>query len=231
MKILEAPLVEKYVSKLIDDLCKNPQPFTGNRRNNIDYLNDLRNGIKRFKRLLRKAPAPLRTVLFSPEFARGLLATQGTTGDFNPNLRNYLSQREPARLTQLVGILDGLDARCEETARLALGTHAGANQLKRDAATASRDVIELLDHLLPRKEAIVLLLKDERVLQDCELVFRGRNRRGRERPSAPVQGGGAPLSAHEAIKFLTFARTTAARPWILVCSEFAHREGAHHVQR
>jgi hypothetical protein len=171
MKILEAPLVEKYVSKLIDDLCKNPQPFTGNRRNNIDYLNDLRNGIKRFKRLLRKAPAPLRTVLFSPEFARGLLATQGTTGDFNPNLRNYLSQREPARLTQLVGVLDGLDARCEETARLALGTHAGANQLKRDAATASRDVIDSSITFYPEKKLSFSCSKTSEYCRIASLFF------------------------------------------------------------
>jgi hypothetical protein len=172
MKILEAPLVEIYVRKLIDDLCTNPQPLTGNRKNNIDYLNDLRNGIKRFKGLLRRAPAPIiRSVLFSPEFARPLLETQGTAGDFNPKLRNYLAQKKPARLTQLVEILDWLDAQCEETARLDLGAHGAAAHLKLHAATASCAAIDSSIAFYPERKLSFSCSRTSKYCKIASLFF------------------------------------------------------------
>jgi hypothetical protein len=155
LSILKAPLVEVYVRKLIDDLRANCPPLTGNKNLNIGYLRDLRNKIARFKKLLKDAPAPLKTVLFSPEFALPLLIIgQGYAGDFNPRLREYLAQRQPVRLAQLVEMLDWLDAQCKETVRLELGTHGALDNQKLHAAIASRSVLEEAVAFYPDKKPL-----------------------------------------------------------------------------
>jgi hypothetical protein len=114
MKILETPAIEVLVRKLIDDLRADCPPLIGNRNVNDEYLKDLSKQITKFKKLLRSAPALLRTALFSPEFFGPLYERQGTALGINPKLRNHLAQRKPKRLTLLVELLDRLQAQADE---------------------------------------------------------------------------------------------------------------------
>jgi hypothetical protein len=141
MGILGAPAVEVLVRKLIDDLRANCPSFIGNRNVNNEYLKDLSAQITKFKKLLRSAPAPLRTALFSPEFFGPLYERQGTALGINPKLRNYLAQK-PKRLTYLVEALDWLQAQSNQIRSRGLGMHGGVDYQKLSAAIARGDVLE-----------------------------------------------------------------------------------------
>jgi hypothetical protein len=142
MGILDAPPVEPYVRKLVDNLCADRPPFIGNRSVNNEYLKDLSEQITKFKRLLRRAPAPLSTVLFSPELFWKLYDLQGSALGINPNTRDWLAKRNPARRALLVELLNRLQAQCDQIRRHGLGMHGGVNHQKLGAAIASRTVLE-----------------------------------------------------------------------------------------
>jgi hypothetical protein len=59
--------VEPLVKRRVDDLRKLSSPFTGNRRDNADYLEDLSKLIVRLKKQLKTVPWPLSAALSKPE--------------------------------------------------------------------------------------------------------------------------------------------------------------------
>jgi hypothetical protein len=152
MEILEAPPVEIFVRKLIDWLRADCPPFIGNRNINDGYLKDLSKQITKFKRLLRSAPAPLSTALFSPELFWPLYVRQGTALGINPSTRDWLAKRNPVRRAFLVELLDRLQAQADEIRRRGLGMHGGVDYRKLCAAIASGDVLEHAATFHPERE-------------------------------------------------------------------------------
>jgi len=141
MKEVKYLPVEVYVRRLIDDLRAGCSPFTGSRRDNKEYLSDLRKWTDKGKTLLSRAPRPLAAAVFAPERFESLYPLHGTALGINPRTRDYLAQ-DPERLSALNSELDRIRARCDELARRDLGKHAGAKSQQHHAAIASRTVLE-----------------------------------------------------------------------------------------
>jgi hypothetical protein len=151
LEILEAPAVEVFVRKLIDCLHEDCPPFTGNRSDNRRLLRELREQTTNYKKLLENFPEPLRTALFSPETFGPLLApgvALGAVLEINPETRDYLRRRMPARLTELIGRLDWLYTQCDQ---INLGMHGLVDYQKQRAAIASRDALEVAASKYPEK--------------------------------------------------------------------------------
>jgi hypothetical protein len=96
MEILEAPAIEALVRKLINYLSATKDlQFSGNRRDNKERLEGIREQTTKYKKMLEKIPEPLRAALFSPEFFRSLFAMGAVPGaalEINPQTRDYLRQ-------------------------------------------------------------------------------------------------------------------------------------------
>jgi hypothetical protein len=138
--------IEVYVRKLIDDLCVKPPPFTGSRRDNTEYLKDLRKEADKFRKMLGKAPKPLAAALFAPERFGPLHALHGTALGINPMTRDYLAQ-EPARLAYVNSELDRICAQCDYLLRHRFGKHGAIETQQRHAAIASRTILEAVASL------------------------------------------------------------------------------------
>jgi hypothetical protein len=132
--------VEPLVKRRVDDLRELFSPFTGSRRNNADYLEDLGKLIDKLKKKLTMAPWPLSAALSKPEMFNNLVAHQYTGIGINPQTR--LIAQFPGRLTSFLADLDLWRERCEQLRTL--GTHKNLDYRKLGAAIAAR---ELLEHI------------------------------------------------------------------------------------
>jgi hypothetical protein len=172
VEILEVPALESLVRMLINRLRANSSPFSGNRTANKQYLKRLREQTIKYKEVLEEIPEPLRTALFSPEFFGQLFALLGAVPgaalELNPQLRGYLHQRKPDRLTHLIEMLDWLCAQCGQ---IDLGMHGLADYQKLRAAIASREVLEEAINLYPEKGLSFADLEDSDYCRIASLFF------------------------------------------------------------
>src|SRR5262249_25088259 len=139
------PPVGALVRRRISDLrTAAPEPFSGNRRETVEYAKDLRKQIKKLERLL-KAPQSRFLVdrfwsLWSREDARG------SAIEINPKTRGYIAQESP-RLKHLAEELSLFRSRCDQIIALKLGKHGNIKSQQASAAIASREVLEVVASL------------------------------------------------------------------------------------
>jgi hypothetical protein len=135
------PPVDPLIKRRIADLRELFSPFTGNRRDNREYLSDLIKDFDKLKKKLKHAPWPLSAALSMPEMFNSLVARQHTGIGINPQTR-LIAQRMPGRLTGFLADLDLWRGRCDQLRTL--GTHKNLDYLKLGCAIAAR---ELLEHI------------------------------------------------------------------------------------
>jgi hypothetical protein len=158
--------IRPIVLRLINDLRAELPPFTGHRKDNEEYVKELREQIDRFRKILTRAPQPLSAALFAPEMFFRFAELQGSILGINPQTRTYLSQT-PTRLALLLAQLDWLRAQCDQILRIELGTHKSLDQRKLDAAIASRELLEFAANVTGRK---LTLSWAHRTSKYCELA-------------------------------------------------------------
>jgi hypothetical protein len=141
------PPLEPLIKRRIDDLRELISPFTGNRKDNRDYLRDLIKDCDELKKRLTRAPWPLSAPLSKPEMFNSLVADQYTGIGINPQTR--LIAQGPSRLTNLLRDLDSWRGRCEQLQ--ALGTHENLDYRKVGAAIAAREVLEQIAAMTGKK--------------------------------------------------------------------------------
>jgi hypothetical protein len=153
---------ERLIKRRIDDLRNLFSPFTGNRRDNGEYLRDLAKDFDRLKKRLTQAPWPLSAALSKPEMFNNLVAHQYTGIGINPQTR--LIAQGPSRLTSFLADLDWWRARCEQLR--VLGTHNNLDYRKLGAAIASRELLEHIAGLTGEK----LSLSCRRESEFCKIA-------------------------------------------------------------
>jgi hypothetical protein len=136
MKLVGHPPVRVLVQRRIGDLRAMLSPFTGNRKENLEYVRDLREQIIKLQRTLKKP----QSFLLKPRFW-SLWSGQGTAIEFGPHIRNYIAE-EPPRLKHFTKELSWLRALCDEIVKFRPGVHGNTKQQHRHAAIASYEVLE-----------------------------------------------------------------------------------------
>jgi hypothetical protein len=156
--------VEPLVKRRVDDLRKLFSPFTGSRRDNADYLEDLGKLIEKLMKKLTMAPWPLSVAVTDAEFFDRLSAEKYTAIWINPQTR-LIAQRLSGR-TSLLAVLNGLHARCEQLRERKLGIHGLHDNKKLGAACASRELLEHIAGMTGKK----LSLSGRRESKFCEIA-------------------------------------------------------------
>jgi hypothetical protein len=137
VELVGCPEVEVYIRKLIADFGAAQSPFTGNRRENVEYAVDVS---KLIIKLVRKLKGP-RSMFLSDRF----WSLGNTSGniiiEFNPQTVGYISQESP-RLKHLVKELDLISSRCNLIIRNQLGQHGSQKHLHAQAAAASYTILD-----------------------------------------------------------------------------------------
>jgi hypothetical protein len=194
--------VEPLVKRRVDDLRKLSSPFTGNRRDNADYLEDLSKLIVRLEKQLKTVPWPLSAALSKPELFNRLLMFQYTGIGINPQTRLMVQVQGPNRLTSFLAYLDWWRAQCEQLRDL--GTNKRLDYRKLGAAIASCELLESIAGMTGKK----LSLSCRRKSKFCEIAalffeaMTGEYAADLRRQCENVRA--------KTIKNLHFARTTAA---------------------
>jgi hypothetical protein len=145
------PPLELLIKRRIDDLRELISPFTGNRKDNRDYLRDLIKDCDELKKRLTRAPWPLSGALSKPEMFNSQVADHTGIGI---NLQTRLIAQWPSRLTNLLRDLDSWRARCEQLQ--AHGTHKNLDYRKVGAAIAAREVLEQIAAMTGKKLSLSL---------------------------------------------------------------------------
>jgi hypothetical protein len=154
--------IEPLVKRRIHDLRELFSPFTGNRRDNADYLKGLGKLIDKLRKKLTRAPWPLSAALARPEMFNSLAAFQYTGIGINPQTR--LIAQGPSQLTNFLADLDRWRARCEQLR--ALGTSKKLDYRKVGAAIASCELLEQIAGVTGKK----LSLSCRRESKFCEIA-------------------------------------------------------------
>lgn len=154
--------VEPLVKRRLADLRDLFSPFTGNRRDNREYLRDLAKDFDGLKERLTRAPWPLSAALSKPEMFNTLVDLQYSAIGINPQTR--LIAQGPSRLTKFLADLDSWRARYEQLRDV--GESGLRDYRKLGCAIASR---ELLEHNAVMTEG-ELSLSCRRESKYCEIA-------------------------------------------------------------
>jgi len=133
IKLVDYPPVRPLVERRIDDLRRMLTPFTGNQRENREYVKGLREQIIELQRTLNKP----QSFLLKARFWQ-LWGAQGTAAETNPQTRDWIAQ-EPAPLTRE---LNWLHALCDAIIEYKPGKHGNTEHQQMHAASASAEVLE-----------------------------------------------------------------------------------------
>jgi len=125
--------VEPLIKRRISDLRACLPPFTGNRTDNVEYANDLREQIIDLQRTLKKP----QSFLLKARFWQ-LWDAQGTGIEINPQTRDWIAQ-EPAPLTRELNWLHEL---CDAIIEYKPGKHGNTEHQHIAAAIVSSEVLE-----------------------------------------------------------------------------------------
>jgi len=136
------PYIRPLVHRLIGDLRKLLEPFTGNQKKNIEFAEKLRNQIIKLEGILKNTPSSfLSSFLFEERFWQIWVDAQGTPIEINANTRDYIAQERPHQ-DQFAAILGRLRVRCDEIVSLKPGEHGSIKYQQRHAAWASFTTLE-----------------------------------------------------------------------------------------
>jgi hypothetical protein len=130
------PLVRRRIKDLRDGALAKLKPFSGNQKENLEYMRGLRAQIIKLERTLKNP----QSFLLKPRFW-SLWGARGTAIEFAPHIRNYIAEDSP-RLKQFAEELSWLRALCDEIIKFKPGVHGNVKQQHWHAANASYEVLE-----------------------------------------------------------------------------------------
>jgi hypothetical protein len=132
-----APFIQRIVRRLISDLSKLREPFTGNQKDNIKFAEKLRSQITKLEDTLKGTPSAFPSFfLFEERFWQIWANAQETPIEINANTRSYIAQ-ERLQQNHFAARLNRLRVQCDEIIKREPGIHGGIKYQHRHAAIAS----------------------------------------------------------------------------------------------
>jgi len=132
-----APLVQRIIRRLINDLRTAPEPFSGSQKKNVEFAEKLYNEITKLEHTLKSAPNSfILSVLFEERFWQLWWNAQESIIAINANTKRYIAE-ERARQNRFAEDLARLRAQCNRVISREPGEHGSTKHQHAHAAKAS----------------------------------------------------------------------------------------------